>query len=258
MTSIYGGIAFYGRFTLGRQRLSALGVDLKHLKTIVAVLATAFLIDKVIRLHKRKDEIAVITLWRDLPFDQDMDKDFVAELQTQVAELKAQVDNDKDVVAELKAQNAEMKTKLDNSTLLVKDVDTLIIAKIDRLFTELQARGDPLSLDNLALFVRAHVQAGDTIVPQLAEGSSVNDNASHPAGVPSLNAVVAPGLLLPPTICLPLNAVAVHESRHAPVLAPREGRTRSPSPSAHTGQSTMSRSCAMLKLMCSLVMVILF
>ena len=101
------------------------------------------------------------------------------------------------------------------------------------------------------------MQAGDTIVPQQAGGSSANDNDSHPAGVPSSNAVVAPGLLQPPTICPPLNVVAVHESRHAPVQASREGRTRSPSPGAHTGQSTMSLSCAMLKLMCSLVMVIL-
>ena len=116
ITSIYGGIAFYGRFTLGRQRLSALGVDLKHLKTVVAVLATAFLIDKVIRLHKRKDEITVRTLWRDLPFDQDMDKDFVAELQTQNAELQTQVAELQTQNAEMKTQNAEMKTQLDNLT----------------------------------------------------------------------------------------------------------------------------------------------
>jgi hypothetical protein len=223
-TSLYGGIAFYGRFTLGHQRLSALGVDLKHLKKVVEVVATVFLIDKVIRLHRRKDEITVKTLWRDLPFDQDMDRDVVAELKTQldnekgvVAELKTQLDNEKGVIAELKTQ-----------------------------------------LDNLSLFVLAHVQAGDTIVQQQPGGSSANDNGSHPAGVPSSNAVPAPGLLQPPTICPPLNGVAVHEGRHALVEAPREGRTRSPSPGAHTSQSTLSLSCAMLKLMCSPVMVIIF
>ena len=202
-TSVYGGIAFYGRFTLGRQRLSALGVDLKHLKKVVEVFATAFLIDKVIRLHKRKDEITVKTLWRDIPFDQDMDRDVVAELQTQVAELQTQV-------------------------------------------------------DNLARFIRAHVQAGDAIVQQQPGGSSANDNCIHPAGAPSSSAVVAPGLLQPPTLCPPLNAVAVHESRHAPVQASREGHTRSPSPGAHTSNSTSSLSCAILKLMCAPTIVIPF
>jgi hypothetical protein len=151
ITTIYGGIAFYGRFTLGRQRLNALGVDLKHLKKVVEVFATAFLIDKVIRLHKRKDEITVKTLWRDIPFDQDMDRDVVAELQTQVAELKTQL----------------------------TQVDNLIDARLDRHFSGLKAQGKPLSLDNLALFVRAHVQAGDAIVQQQPGGSSANDNCIH-------------------------------------------------------------------------------
>ena len=203
ITTIYGGIAFYGRFTLGRQRLSALGVDLKHLKKVVEVFATAFLIDKVIRLHKKKDEITVKTLWRDIPFDQDMDRDVVAELQTQVAELQTQV-------------------------------------------------------DNLARFIREHVQAGDAIVQQQPGGSSANDNCIHPVGAPSSSAVLAPGSSEQTTICPPLNEVVVHKSRHVPSQAPREGHTRSPSPGAHSSNSTPSLSCAILKLMCSPTIVILF
>jgi hypothetical protein len=187
ITTIYGGIAFYGRFTLGRQRLSALGVDLKHLKKVVEVFATAFLIDKVIRLHKRKDEITVKTLWRDIPFDQDMDRDVVAELQTQV--------------------------------------------------------------DNLTRFIREHVQSGDAIVQLQSGGSSANDNhSSHSVGAPSSSAVLAPGSSEQTTICPPLNEVVVHESRNAPLQAPREGYTRSPSPRAHSSNSTPSLSCAILKL----------
>jgi hypothetical protein len=212
ITSIYGGIAFYNRFTVGRQRLSTLGVDLKHLKKVVEVIATAFLIDKVISLHKRKEDITVKTLWRDIPFDKDMDK----------------------------------------------DVDTLIIARIDRLFTDLQARGDPLSLDNLALFVRAHVQAGDTIIQQQPRGSSDNDNGSHPVGAPCSSAVLALGSSEQTTICSPLNEVVVHKNRNVPLQAPRMKHTRSPSPGEHSSNSTPLLSCAIWKRMCSSTIVILF
>ena len=60
LTSLYGGIAFYSRFKLGRQRLSQLGVKLEHLNKMVKIFATAFLIDKVIRLHKLKKMNVVV------------------------------------------------------------------------------------------------------------------------------------------------------------------------------------------------------
>jgi hypothetical protein len=212
ITSIYGGIAFYSRFTLGRQRLRALGVELKHLKKPVEVLATAFLIDKVISLHKLKDEVTVKTLWRALPFDEDMDKDVVK----------------------------------------VQNVDHLIDARLHRHFAELQARGEPLNLDNLVCSVRAHLQAGD----------AADHNGSNAAGIPShpasSSAVLAPGPSDQPSVCSPLNEVVVHESRHSPSQGPREDHPPNPSPGAHTSKSASSLSCALLKLICSPTIVILY
>ncbi len=214
ITSIYGGIAFYNRFILGRKRLGELGVDLNHLKKPVEVLATAFLIDKVIRLHKRKDEITVKTLWSDLPFDKDTDKDVDQLIDARIGKL-------------------------------TKDMEHLIYASMNRICAELQARGEPLNLDNLARSVRAHLQAGD----------AANDNGSNNARIPnhpaSSNAVLAPGPSDQPIVCSPLNEVVVHESRHSPSQRPREEHPPNPSPVADTSKSVLLLSCPFLKLICS-------
>jgi hypothetical protein len=213
LTSVYGSIAFYGRFILGRKRLGELGVDLNHLKKPVEVLATAFLIDKVIRLHKRKDEITVKTLWSDLPFDKDMDKDVDHLIDARIGKL-------------------------------MKDMELFC--------AEFQAQGKPLTLDTLAILFRAQVQADDTKVRKQPGGSAADDSGSTDFGnhsdslsALSSNATLAVGPAVGPSkkSSAPLNEVVEHLQRHnthSRTEQSHQERSRHTSPSAHTGKSLSS------------------
>jgi hypothetical protein len=228
MTSAYGVLAFYRRFTLGRQRLNALDVDLKHFRKPVEVLATAFLIDKVIKLHKRKDDITIQTLWRDLPFDQDMDKDVDSLIEAKLGKY-------------LEDAHHLIEAKLGK---YLEDVDHLIDARLNIHFSFLQANKkssnvDTPNLDNLALLFREHVKASDRKFQQQLGASRSNYNGSddsrkhcHPADAAISNAGIEFTQLQ--KLSSPLNEVVElrHlDIRHLPTTDALQEHCRHPSTS---------------------------
>ena len=210
LTSLYGGIAFYSRFKLGRQRLSQLGVKLEHLNKMVKIFATAFLIDKVIRLHKLNDEITIATLWRALPFDEDMDKDVPTD----------------------------------------SDIEKLIETRIEKIFADLELKVDqdqPLDLKSLAAAIRGSltrlksptVQAA---VAQAPGGSIDNDTGGSDVTNQSVSATISRAASSPASSERPsspvaeLNEVVVHPQL-ASLRSPSQGRYEAPS-SLHAGPSS--------------------
>ena len=109
ITSLWGGVALYNKYKLGSERLSRLRVDLARLALPIRVLASVFLVDKMIKLHKLRRAITLKTLWRSLPFDEEQDA----------------------------------------------DLGDLIADRIERLISELEQRGKPLDLNNLADVIRS-------------------------------------------------------------------------------------------------------
>ena len=225
LTSFYGGIAFYSRFKLGCQRLSQLGVKLEHLNKMVKIFATAFLIDKVIRLHKLNDEITIATLWRALPFDEDMDKD---------------VPTDSDIQQLIDASNQR---QIDN-------IQHLIETSIDKIFADLELKVDqdqPIDLKSLSAAIRGsltHMKSPtvQTAVAQAPGGSINNDTGSSDVTNRSVSAKISraassPALSeRPSSLVVELNEVVVHPQL-ASLRSPSQGRYEEPS-SLHAGPSS--------------------
>jgi hypothetical protein len=214
LTSLYGGIAFYSRFKLGRQRLSQLGVKLEHLNKMVKIFATAFLIDKVIRLHKLNDEITIATLWRALPFDEDMDKD---------------VPTDSDIQQLIETSNQR----------LINNIIASLKQEADQ--------GHPLDFQSLAAAIRGsltHMKSPtvQAAVAQAAGGSIHNDTGSSDVTNQSVSATISRAASSPASSERPsspvaeLNEVVVHPQL-ASLRSPSQGRYEAPS-SLHAGPSS--------------------
>jgi hypothetical protein len=92
LTGFGGFFALYDRYKLGLDRLRTIHADLSHLIRPVCILAVIFLVDKMIKLHKRHNAITYTTLWRSLPFDEDHDKDVVELIDDRIDSLVTQLE----------------------------------------------------------------------------------------------------------------------------------------------------------------------
>jgi hypothetical protein len=91
-TSLWGGFLLFKNYKLGQQRLTRLDVDLTRVTRPFRVLATALLADKCIKLHKLKDPITYSTLWNNLPFDEDQDKDIGDMIDDRILKLVSELE----------------------------------------------------------------------------------------------------------------------------------------------------------------------